>query len=224
VRLLLCDDHQLFLEAMAPALTAHGHEVVGTATALEGVLDAVARSAPDACLLDLRFPEGTSIQVMRQVREAHPRTQVLMLSATEDPRDVAAALDAGANGFVRKDSPLDAVLSALRRLQAGELAVDPELLRAALRVPHAALSREPEVLKHLTQRERDVLDRLVSGETTAEIAASLGIARSTARTHVQSVLVKLHVHSRLQAAALMRSLGEGEAHSRGGTGHGDYGS
>jgi two-component system nitrate/nitrite response regulator NarL len=203
MRLLLCDDHALLLEALAVALTARGHDVVATVTDPGAVAEVAERCAPDVCILDIAFPSGDGLEAAREIADRSPATKVLILSATSDPALVRAAFEAGALGFVQKDESVEEILSALRRLGDGEIAIDPQLLRLAMRVPRPAPSdsgRMTDALR-LTPRETQVLVHLVAGDTTAEIGRSLGVASSTARTHIQNVLIKLGVHSRLQATA-----------------------
>jgi DNA-binding NarL/FixJ family response regulator len=201
VRLVLCDDHRLFAEPLAFALQQRGHRVVLTATPDEAIR-AVDDDEPDACLMDLRFPGGTGFEAIATIRRDHPLCPVVALSASADPDAAEAARSSGAAGLVRKDQPLSAVFTALDRIAAGRVPV-----------PAAGSPRRPEhtpapsVVDDLTQREREVLRCLVRAEDTATIARTLGVAPSTARTHLQSLLTKLGVHSRLQAVALVAAEG-----------------
>jgi len=147
---------------------------------------------------------------VRAVRERGLPTRLLVLSANDDPTSVSDAMEAGAQGFVPKAQRLDVVLEALERVAAGQVAVDPDRLHAAMRQDRRA-NQEDLVLRQLTQREREVLQQIVRGLSTAEIARELGISSSTARSHVQNVLMKLQVHSRLQAVALVTQRGAASA-------------
>lgn len=202
MRLLLCDDHVMLLEALAAALTAQGHDVVATVADPDRVADTAEQVQPDICILDIAFPTGDGIAALREIVRRVPSTKVLMLSATSDPAQVRAAFEAGATGFVKKDERIEEILGAVTRLQDGEVAVDPRLLRAALRDVHPAAPRggRDSGYGHLTPRETEVLALLVTGRTTEEIGRAMGVATSTARTHIQNILIKLGVHSRLQAA------------------------
>jgi two-component system nitrate/nitrite response regulator NarL len=207
MRIVLCDDHLLFLEGMRSVLTAHGHDVVAVVDTPAGALAEVAAHRPDVCILDMGFPQGSGLDAAREMTRSHPDTKVLILSATDDPGEVAHVLEAGINGFLRKDQKIDAVLSALDRIADGQVAIDADLLRRA--VSHRTVVGSNTTagrLRHLTDREREVLRLIVRGDTSSQIASTLGISTSTARTHVQNVLVKLQVHSRLQAAALVAQL------------------
>jgi two-component system nitrate/nitrite response regulator NarL len=225
VRLVICDDHRLLTEALASMLSAQGHVIEGIAYDADELLRLVAASDPDVCLLDLNLAGGTEgVTVARELLERHPRTKVIILSAVSEPSVVAAAIDAGVVGFVRKDQNASRIISTLERVAAGDMAIDGDLLRAAVRAtPSPPRSDTSRLLSFLTAKERAVLLLLVDGSSTAEIARSLGIATSTARTHVQNVLVTLGVHSRLQAAAMVANAGALEELRSGAADHGPAG-
>jgi two-component system nitrate/nitrite response regulator NarL len=203
VRLVLCDDHRLLAEALATALQAHGHEVVAVATTPEAGYRAVVEHHPDVCLLDVGFPGASGLDVIARITSAYHGCKVLMLSGRSNPDMVNAALTAGAAGFVLKEQGIDQILQALDRVLEGQAVVDSGLLRAALSVPMPLRSPEGQRLRSLTSREREALRRVASGESTKEVARAMHVSDSTARTHVQNVLTKLGVRSRLQAAALV---------------------
>ena len=203
MRIVLCDDHLLLIEALASALRSRGHEVVALTTDPEAGVRATLEQRPDVCVLDLTFPQGSGLDAAAQILAARPECRILVLSARADPALVHAALAAGAAGFVLKDESVDGIVRALERVAAGEVAVGRDLLRAAVRArpdrPGAPVQR----LRFLTGREREALRRIVAGESTKEIARGMGVSPSTARTHVQNVLTKLGVRSRLQAVVLV---------------------
>ena len=203
MRLVLCDDHRLLAEALATALQAHGHEVVAVATTPEAGYRAVVEHHPDVCLLDVGFPGASGLDVIARITSAYHGCKVLMLSGRSNPDMVNAALTAGAAGFVLKEQGIDQILQALDRVLEGQAVVDSGLLRAALSVPMPLRSPEGQRLRSLTSREREALRRVASGESTKEVARAMHVSDSTARTHVQNVLTKLGVRSRLQAAALV---------------------
>jgi two-component system nitrate/nitrite response regulator NarL len=206
MRLVICDDHGLLLEAMALALADHGQEVVALARDPEAAIEAVARHQPDLVLLDLNFPDGPSLPAIGRIRQASPATRVVMLSGDGGHSMVAQAIAAGASGYVGKERLIHEVLEALELAVQGHLAVEPAVLRLALQ-PHPPSSDPLWPLTFLTDREWEILRCIVEGKSTDDIAGKLSIRRSTARTHVQNVLTKLGVHSRLQAAALVAAHG-----------------
>ncbi len=202
MRLLLCDDHQLLLEALSMALADKGHTIVATALDPDQAVEAAREHKPDVCLLDLNFPNGNGLNAIRRIHAASADTKVVILSGTISAALVADAIAQGAQGFVVKEKPIGVVIEAVELAHQGYLAVDPLLLQAALR-PRVRGDDPLWVLKFLTEREWQVMRCLIDGLSTQEIADRLCVQRSTARTHVQNLLIKLGVHSRLQAAALM---------------------
>jgi two-component system nitrate/nitrite response regulator NarL len=201
MRILLCDDHVLFVEAFSAALKDRGHEVVAEVTDVAEVLSTTARTRPDICVLDVQFPTGDGIMAATQIVEQRLCDRVVMLSETTDAKRVHLALNLGVRGFISKTRGLDSIMQLLHRVMAGETVIDvgQHKRRAELTTAHT-LARS---LSSLTQREAAVLNRLAAGLSTNEIAQTLDISRSTARTHVQNVLDKLGVHTRLQAVMLL---------------------
>ncbi|GGN09489.1 helix-turn-helix transcriptional regulator [Terrabacter tumescens] len=198
----------MLLDSLSASLTARGHDVVAATVTAEAALDAVGTHDPDVCLLDYCYPEGTCDVVLRRMTELHPRTRVVVLSATLEPHVVAAVLGAGATGFVSKSRTIQDICEAMDRAVQGHVTVDPQLLRQAFAAP---VSKGPLwSARFLTEREWDVLRCITRGLTTKQIASELGIRHATARTHVQHLLSKLGVHSRLEAAALISAHGDTE--------------
>ncbi|MGY1671019.1 response regulator [Geodermatophilus sp. SYSU D00710] len=209
MRLLLCDDHRLFAEAMATALESRGHQVVVT-TSLAEALHAVDEEEPDVCLVDLRFPDGGGAHVVAALRAGRPSRRIVVLSGSGGADDVAASIAAGAVGFLDKAQPVTEVFSALDRVAAGEPLPRPPRPFPDASPDRASPDEAPangvgvrRLLDVLTPREREVLDLMVAAEDTAGIARALRVAPSTARTHLQNVMLKLGVHSRLEAVALV---------------------
>ena len=202
MRLLICDDHTLLLEALCLALTDKGHTVVATAADPDEAVEAARQNQPDACVLDVSFPNASGITAIRRIHEASPGTKVVMISGSMTLDLVAAALAEGAQGFVGKDKPVDVLSEALERAHQGHLAVELNVLQEVLRLP--AHTEDPlSMLRLLTDREWEIMRCLVDGMTTEQMADELGVQRNTVRTHIHNLLTKLGVHSRLQAVALM---------------------
>ena len=201
MRLVVCDDHALILDALCRALVDEGHEVVQAHNPHEAT-EQVRTHQPDVCLLDANYPEGSGIEVIPAIREASITTKVVMFSGDASAQVVARAIAAGATGFVRKDRPLSLLLEAILMASRGHLAIEPTLLQDSLKVRDRA-DDQLWMLSFLTDREWQVLRCIVEGLTTTQIAKALQVRPSTARTHVQNVLAKLGVHSRLQASALV---------------------
>ncbi|UCM88535.1 response regulator transcription factor [Streptomyces marincola] len=207
VRVVVVDDRRLVAEALASALRVRGHRVLGAGAPAGRGADLVVGKQPDVCLLGSREPEAPgALDPVRRIRRECPRVAVVVLGPVPSPRGVAAAFAAGARGYVRHDERIEGVERAMVKAKAGEAAVAPQLLRdafAELLHPRSGVEAEGARLAALlTEREADVLVRIVEGEDTRRIAAGLGVAPSTARTHVQRLLTKLGTASRLEAAAL----------------------
>ena len=196
MRLLICDDHKMLIEGLSLVLSDNGHTVVATALDPAEAVKAARHHQPDLCLLDVNFPDGNGLGAIARIREVSPNTMVVILSASLSPSLVADAIAQGAAGYVGKEKPIRFLVEALQMAHAGFLAVDPALLQDALR-PRAR-DDDP-----LSEREWNVLRCIMDGLSTDGMAEKFGVQRSTARTHVQNLLTKLGVHSRLQAAALM---------------------
>jgi two-component system, NarL family, nitrate/nitrite response regulator NarL len=198
VRLLLCDDHVLFLEVMQPVLEARGH-VVETSSSVDEALSRVVEWSPDVCVLDIGFPGTDGIAGARLLRAANPNIKIVMLTATSASDVLREAVVAGACGLAFKGRPLAEAVETIERVERGDAVLDIGILQAV--VEPRMDSYGARLARFLTAREVEVLTRLVQGEGTTEIARSLSVSQSTARTHIQSILTKLGVHSRLEACA-----------------------
>ena len=200
MRLVLCDDNRILCEALASVLQARGHRVLAIAThASEGVA-AVSAHKPDACLLDVRLPDGSGIDAAQAMRKHYPDAKIVMLSCLDDLLVVSEAKKAGAVGFLRKDQKVDAIVQAVEVVGAGGMAFDPAATRPQGR---GMTDKNREHCRGaLTTRETEVLRRIVAGQGTEQMAGEMGVTISTLRSYVKSVLTKLGVHSRLEAAAI----------------------
>lgn len=191
------------------ALSRRGFAVVAQATSPPEALARVAEHRPDVCLLASHFPACSGLDVLREISKQHPHVKAVMLVAAPDPGLMAAAIEGGAAGFISRDCHIIDVVRALPRVCHGERVFDGDLLRAAVvRAfcrPGAGGGDWLRVL--LTSREQEVLMQIAEGECTRQIARSLDITEATVRTHVQNVLVKLGVHSRLEASTLVAESG-----------------
>ncbi len=206
MRLVVCDDHRLLVDALALALTEEGHEVVATPGRPGDAVEAVREHQPDACLLDVSFPDESGLSAIGLIHAASPTTKIIILSGSTDQTVVAEAIGKGAHGFVSKERPVTEIIAALERARDGHMAVDSDLLQQ-VQSSRESTDNPLWVLRFLTDREWEVMRCILDGQTTEEMARNLGVQRSTARTHVQNLLTKLGVHSRLQVAALMNAGG-----------------
>ncbi|MER5863809.1 LuxR C-terminal-related transcriptional regulator [Kitasatospora sp. NPDC002040] len=206
VRLVVVDDHRLLAEALASALALRGHRVLAIGSPARTVGEAVIGRRPEVCLLGVAGPGGPdAFEPLRRLRRERPEIAVVVLGPVGEPGRVAAAFAAGAAGYVRSDERIEVVERAITRVRAGEAACAVEVLQGAFERLLRPVA-EPDddavrLLRALTRREVQVLIRITEGQDTTAIAAGMGIAPSTARTHVQRVLMKLGARTRLEATA-----------------------
>jgi len=209
IRILVVDDHTLFRRGLTALLQRDPQfEVVGDAGDAGQAQRRVEELKPDLVLLDNHLPGVDGVGALPALLEAAPGVKVLMLTVSEDERDLSAALRAGACGYLLKTIEGEALSTAIRRVMRGENVVAEEMtgkLVAAYRdaaapaaVPAAAASR----LDALSQRELDILRGIAHGQSNKEVARSLGIAETTVKIHVQHILRKLGVSSRVHAAVI----------------------
>jgi DNA-binding NarL/FixJ family response regulator len=204
IRVLLVDDHQLLTDALAGLMRhAADLEVVGVAASVAEVREQ-ARQPLDVALMDYLLPDGTGAEATREIKRRWPSAKVIMLTAIADDETMLDAVEAGADGYLTKERAGSEVVDAVRAAHAGEMllprAVAYEL---AQRVGAARSKAASNIEVHdLTPRELEVLRALVEGRSSRDICAELYIAPNTLRTHVQNLLAKLRVHSKLEAVAL----------------------
>ena len=211
MRVLICHAHRLLLDALSVTLMQNGFTVVATALDPDEAVKAARVHQPDVCLLDVSF-----LSTVARIHEVSAATKVVMLVGSIDKGLVADAIAPGTQGFVGKEKPVSVIIEALEMAYQGHLAVDLLLLQEVLR-PHLENDDPLWMLKFLTEREWEVMRCIMDGLSTEQMAEQLCVQRSTARTHVQNLLTKLGVHSRLQAAALMTAHASSEtwpAHMR----------
>lgn len=199
VKVVLCDDHQIFMEALLVVLEAKGYDGVCT-TDPKDALDEVRRGGVGLCLVDLHFPRGTAMSTIAEIAAASPGTHIVVLSASTDLLLLSQAIEAGAHGVAAKGEHLESIFDVIERVRRGETVVQASVQRNGGALPSPTFS-EHRLARFLTARERDVLEHLVLGQATEEIALIMGVRYSTVRTHIQSVLSKLGVHSKLEAVA-----------------------
>ena len=204
LRILLVDDHKLFRRGLTALLAdVAGFEIVGEAgDGVEGIKLAAALR-PDVMLLDLHMPGITGVDALAGIVESSPATRVLMLTVSEDGTDLVAALRAGACGYLLKNIDADILIDAIRRAARGESVVSTELTgKLVAGVRDGAGVGQANVFGSLSPRERDVVGHIAAGSSNKEIARLTGLAESTVKIHVQHVMRKLKLGSRVQIAVL----------------------
>jgi two-component system nitrate/nitrite response regulator NarL len=204
LNIILIDDHTLFREGLVGLLSRRhinvlaavgtGHEGLRLATELE----------PDVILLDMRMPEMDGMDVLRQLRQRGFTNPVAMLTTSSDERDLVESLRSGAQGYLLKDMEPDQLVVALRDIVAGKTVVAPDLAPVLARVVQgeSITPVQGSPFAKLTPRENEILVLLAEGQSNKVIARNLGISDGTVKLHVKSILRKLGVHSRVEAAVI----------------------
>ena len=198
IRIVVVDDHTLFRRGITALLGGvAGFSIVGEAAdGLEGIR-VVAAQQPDVVLLDLNMPGISGIEALQAILRAAPGLPVVMLTVSEDALDLMAALKAGAQGYLLKNIDSDFLVDSVRRAAAGESVMSPEMQAKLLRELRGAGAP---ALPALSPREREILAFIAGGASNKEIARTLEVAESTVKIHVQHILRKLELTSRVQAA------------------------
>ena len=214
MKILVCDDHALFRAGLTAALRDLSVETeVLEAADSDAAMAAIDEHEIDLLLLDLQLPGVDGWSTLRALRASHPTLPVVIVSASEDPADVRAALDAGASGFIPKNSPTPVMLAALEVVFSGGVYIPPEILAggdsagsgtagAAGQSPRPKRTR----VNGLTARQREVMILMSRGLTNPEIGDALGIAKGTVKAHVAAVLDALDASNRTEATLIMQEL------------------
>lgn len=202
IRVLIVDDHTLFRSGVRLVLERQADfAVVGEASnGLEGVKRAK-QLKPDVVLLDLNMPGTSGLEAIPLLREEAPQTEVIMLTVSEDGDDLLESLRIGARGYLLKNIETDFLLDSIRRAAKGESVMSPQMASKLADVMRQTPRNVPAVeTDRLTPREREIIGMLARGLSNKEIARTLDVAESTVKIHVQGVLRKLNLTSRVQAA------------------------
>jgi len=203
IRVLFVEDHQLLAEALSAMLAREPDiEIVGVAGSVAQAKE-LARERLDVVLMDYRLPDGTGADATRAIKARWPTARVVMLTALNDDETILESIQAGADGYLTKDRVVEDVVSAVRSANAGETLLPRSVIVGIAQRVAAARDRsaERQPIEPLTPRELEVLKALTEGLSTPEICDRLFIAPNTLRTHVQNIMGKLRVHSKLEAVA-----------------------
>lgn len=207
MRVVIADGHRVFAEVLTTLLKRSGHDIVGWAVDLEGAAAIIDGEQVDACLIDLGLAGGGRVRDFERAIAAAPRTTFVVLAELADSERIAAVVAAGARGVALKSDDLVEILRVLHGAVSGRSVSRPHanaVLSLSAQTSAGARSHRRGSIdpgQFLTQRERETLARLVRGESTTSIARSMGVQVSTARSHIDAVLTKLGVHTRIEAVA-----------------------
>ena len=195
IRVLIADDHYVVRQGLAALLAPrNGMEVVGEAANGREAVELARTLQPDVILMDMIMPEMNGPEAIALIKRENPKARILVLTSFGEAKQISAAIQAGALGYLLKDSSPDDLLHAIRSVYRGNLVL-PQDLALALMQPRPAAA----ALDQLTERETDVLKLLAQGQSNQEIARNLSISATTVRSHVSMILMKLDVSNRTQA-------------------------
>jgi DNA-binding NarL/FixJ family response regulator len=210
IRVLLVDDQALFVESLRTVIehSADDIEIVGIARNGAQAVEAMAAAPANLVVMDVRMPVMDGVEATKRIREAHPDARIMMLTTFEDDEYVQEALEHGAAGYILKDIPPDELIASIRVVAGGAFLIAPSvaksLIHRAYLKPEFSPTPEPEWLRQLSRREREILGQLVEGRSNKEIAVELCIAEQTVRNHISVIYDKIGVEDRAQAVRLAR--------------------
>ncbi len=204
--MFLLDDHEVVRRGLADLLSASGDiEVVGESGSAQEAARRIPALRPDVAILDARLPDGNGIDVCRDIRAVDSSIKGLILTSYEDDEALFAAIMAGASGYVLKQIRGTDLVDAVRRVAAGQSLLDPAITTRVLERIRSGVE-QPRELQALTEQERRILEYVAEGMTNREIAGKMFLAEKTVKNYVSSVLAKLGLERRTQAAVLATRL------------------
>lgn len=204
IKVVLVEDHPLFRRGIRELLTDEGIDVIGEAGNGELALSIIPRLRPDVVLMDLSMPGINGVETTRRLRQVMPDAQVLVMTASSEEADVLDAIMAGASGYLLKEASVDEILSAVTAAASGQAALTPAIASGLMKRlrDHEHRPKEAGLLDGLSGREREVLRLVAEGLDNQSIASELLLGLGTVKSHVTSVLEKLGVENRVQAAVM----------------------
>ena len=205
LRVMLVDDHEVVRDGIRAMLASEDDVVVaGEAGGVQDAIDEAARTKPDVVVMDVRLADGSGIEATREIRANHPDTRVLMLTSFADDEALFASIMAGASGYVLKQVRSDDLVRAIRSVGAGESLLDPAVTNSVLdRLRKGKHLMKDERLARLSPQEERILTLIADGRTNKEVGEELRLAEKTVKNYVSSILSKLEVARRAEAAAYL---------------------
>jgi DNA-binding NarL/FixJ family response regulator len=213
IRVFLLDDHEIVRTGLRSLFEAAADfVVVGEAGTSAEALDRIPPTRPHVALLDVRLPDGSGIEVCREIRSKSPEIACVMLTSYADDEALLAATLAGASGYVLKQVGASSLVDDVRRVAGGQSLLDPDLSKRA--IERFRDGPEDPLLTKLTPQERRILDLVADGQTNRQIAATLFLAEKTVKNYVSNLLAKLGMERRTQAASYATRINERSAQAR----------
>jgi NarL family two-component system response regulator LiaR len=210
IKILVVDDHMVVREGLCALLTPrNGMEVVGEAADGAEAVEKARTLKPDVILMDLNLPVKSGLEATADIIRENPAARILVLTSFDEDENISAAIRAGALGYVLKNTSASELFHAIRGVAMGSLSVSPAVTQAMLRDMRQPAPAPPSPEPALTTREREVLRGLAQGQSNQEIAETLNIEKTTVRSHISSILNKLDLDNRTQAALYAVEMGLG---------------
>jgi DNA-binding NarL/FixJ family response regulator len=207
IRVFLLDDHEVVRAGLKHLLETSGDiEVVGDTGTAASALARIPALRPDVAVLDARLPDGSGIEVCRQIRSSHPDIKAVILTSFDDDEALFAAIMAGAAGYILKQVTTQDLIAAIQHVAAGGSLLDPSVTAKVLERLRDGSPSEPEELKSLTAQERRILELVAEGLTNRQIGERLFLAEKTVKNYMSNVLAKLGLERRAQAAVFASRL------------------
>jgi len=205
IRVMLVDDHEIVRQGLRSLLERREHlRVVAEAGMVAEAIAMAAETQPDVVVMDVRLPDGTGIEACREIRAARPETKVLMLTSYADDDAVYAAIIAGAASYMLKQTRGRELVAAIEAVARGESLLDPAVTQSVLtRMREMASGGHKDKLSELTEQERRILGLIAEGKTNREIAETIFLSEKTVKNYVSTILSKLGMDRRAQAAAFL---------------------
>jgi DNA-binding NarL/FixJ family response regulator len=204
VRVMLVDDHDVVREGLRALIQKRAEfGLVAEAATVASAIEEAVRCTPDIIIMDVRLPDGSGIEACREIRAQLPDTRVLMLTSYADEEAVLAAIMAGASGYLLKQTRSQELVEAIERVARGESLLDPTVTSRILERLRSGSSARNDELSLLSEQEQKILDLIADGKTNKEIALEVFLSDKTVKNYVSSILSKLNLRRRSEAAAFI---------------------
>lgn len=202
-KLVIVDDHPIFLDGLAHFLNANGHEILGFARNIEDAVELIDRVSPEIVVLDVSMKDGGGPKILSELRAAGNTVPAIFLTVSIRPDQTLAAIEMGVNGIVLKERDPEELLACIAKVEAGENSVDPDIMNEALRYSIMVRNNRPPPVDHLTEREREISNLIRAGLRNRVIAEKCGLTEGTVKVHLHSIFQKLGVKSRAELIVSM---------------------
>ena len=203
-RVMIVDDHEVVREGLRSLLRRrHELAVVGEADSVASAIEEARNTEPDVVIMDIRLPDGSGVEACREIRAERPDTKVIMLTSYADEEAVFASIMAGAIGYLLKQTSTKTLIEAIGRAMQGESLLDPAVTQRVLDRVRSGKQDEDQELALLSEQERKILDLIAEGKTNKEIGKEIFLSDKTVKNYVSSILSKLSLRRRSEAAAFI---------------------